>query len=126
MKKGLLYLLLFSYAVIIIKPVLPTLADITAHIFWYSKHIATVHYEHGKYHVHYEYAEAAKKEHSDKDANENRSPFSFSEHLVSRVTYHFSIIPLAPSYCKYLTPSYLNIYGDEDYPPPRSLRLSCI
>lgn len=61
MKIGLSYILLAIYAMIMIKPVMPSIADTFAHTLNYANHIATVHYEDGKYHVHHEYIEAAKK-----------------------------------------------------------------
>ena len=97
MKKGLLYLLLFSYAVIIFKPVMPTIADTMAHIFWYSHHMATVHYENGKYHVHLEYADAAKKGYPEKN-NVLKEELSNS-HLPTDITYDFTLeLPLKERY----------------------------
>ncbi|MEP7142817.1 MAG: hypothetical protein ABI707_08100 [Ferruginibacter sp.] len=62
MKRILSYLLLCIYATIMIKPVMPTITDMLAHLLNYSEHMATVHHSHGgKSHVHYEYIEAAKK-----------------------------------------------------------------
>ncbi len=67
MKKALLYLLLFAYTTFVCKPLLPFITDTIAHIFWYSEHVATVHYENGKYHVHLENIDAAKKSQSEKN-----------------------------------------------------------
>lgn len=61
MKRALLYLLIFSYTMIMFKLALPYLSDFISHTFWYAKHIATVHYENGKYHVHHEVIEDSKK-----------------------------------------------------------------
>ena len=120
MKKALLYLLLFSYTVIICRPVLPSVADAMAHIFWYSAHMATVHYEHGKYHVHYEYRQAAKKESPATGNSIPQSSGAASEHLaitpvclsVARPagTAHFPP-PLQRLFCTIL---------DSDIPPPRA------
>ena len=85
MKILLSYLLLCIYATIMIKPVMPTVSDIFAHIFNYQDHMLTVHHHHGKSHVHFEYIEAAKKD-SHGDAPINNIPKKAndsSEHLMS-------------------------------------------
>ena len=84
MKIFLSYLLLCIYATIMIKPVMPTIADSFAHILNYSEHIATVHYEDGKYHVHHEYIEAAKKNsHGDIPYNNTlKKTDSSNEHIM--------------------------------------------
>ena len=85
MKCILSYFLLFAYATIMIKPAIPTIADAFAHLLQYSDHIATVHHDHGEYHVHYEYLEAAKNNPSQENSTK---PSSFKkcsnedEHLV--------------------------------------------
>jgi hypothetical protein len=117
MKKALLYLLLFAYSTIVLKPVLPTISDTLAHIFWYSEHMATVHYEHGKYHVHLEYTEAAKKGYPEKN-NTLKEDESISIHLSPVYAYHFAVytctknkfllsastLPVAYRSCEYLPP----------------------
>ena len=90
MRKALLYLLLFAYTTIICKPVIPALSDCVAHIFWYSEHMATVHYEHGKYHVHYENVNEAKKGFPPKDAGLPKSADITTEHLLASTSYQFS------------------------------------
>lgn len=63
--KTISQLLLLVYAFGVLKPLSPIINDVLAHTFWKMQHIATVHYENGKYHVHTELAEEGKKqEHS--------------------------------------------------------------
>ncbi len=54
MKKQVATLLLVCYAVLLLRPLVPALQDVMAHMFWNSEHMATVHYENGEYHVHVE------------------------------------------------------------------------
>lgn len=56
MKRQISTLLLVCYATLLLRPLLPVLHDITAHILWKSDHMASVHFENGKYHVHLEIA----------------------------------------------------------------------
>jgi hypothetical protein len=51
--------------------------------------MSTVHYEHGKYHVHYEYADAAKKENTGKN-NGLRQADDSKEYLIAHKTFSFS------------------------------------
>ncbi|MEO6719411.1 MAG: hypothetical protein ABIN67_03555 [Ferruginibacter sp.] len=92
MKSILSYLLLCVYATILVKPVMPTLADTFAHILNYSDHITTVHHENGKYHVHYEYVEAAKKNSSEQAPYNNLSKklVDASEHVMLIATHNLS------------------------------------
>jgi hypothetical protein len=110
MRRVLLYLLLFSYTTIVFKPLYPSLADTIAHIFWYSHHVATVHYEHGRYHVHVENREASKKDGQATETNLPKSAtdtehlivtdgFEFSNQLIERPSFSImsSQLPLAKS-----------------------------
>lgn len=67
MKKAAAYIFLFAYIVMLIKPVTPIISDAIAHVFYYSQHMATVHYENGKMHVHQEMMKKAGEENSSKD-----------------------------------------------------------
>lgn len=62
MKIILSYAILAVYATIMIKPIMPTLADGFAHLLNYQDHIATVHKHNGKSHTHFEYIEAARNQ----------------------------------------------------------------
>ena len=119
MKRVLLYLLLFAYTVIVCKPVLPGIADGIAHIFWYSEHIATVHYEHGKYHLHYEYQDAAKKSYPEKDTSLPKSTNTDSEHFMADYT-DLTPAPLIINTYFPLLPSFLPCrHLNCDFPPPK-------
>jgi len=119
MRKALLYLFLFSYTTIVFKPLYPSIADIIAHVFWYSKHMATVHYEHGKYHVHYEYAQAAKNKYPEKDTHLSKLAYG-SEHLVTTDAYDICLSPVIKNKF-FITSSYLLVrHLNNDFPPPRA------
>ncbi len=55
-KTLIIYGLLCLYSFSLIKPVIPLLNDVIAHTFFKMQHLATVHFENGKYHVHQEVA----------------------------------------------------------------------
>lgn len=118
MKKALLYLLLFSYSIIVLKPVMPTLADTVAHVFWYSEHMATVHYENGRYHVHLEYADAAKKGSPEK--NNTLKEDEGAVHLNCTDNYSFGVFPFRQRVFYQFSSTLLDACVGDPYSPPRS------
>lgn len=119
MKKALLYLLLFTYSVNLVKPVLPYVKDTISHIFWYAEHMATVHYENGTCHVHYEALAAAKKNDPEKSSPVPKTGKEVSEHEMLVTKYEFSSSSL-------LKPPFSNSSADLPqnrvnnlYPPPK-------
>ena len=119
MKKGLFYLLLYSYSMVICKPILPFMTDTVAHIFCYSEHMATVHYEKGKYHMHYESLAAAKKVGTEKSPTANKTPKGSSEHVMIFSQFDFSIASFRNNgFCN----SFVSIphnWLSNSYPPPK-------
>jgi mannose-6-phosphate isomerase class I len=102
MKKQLAIILLFCYASVLLRPLVPVVSDFLAHTFWSSDHIATVHYENGHYHLHYELKEIHKND-SDpvqqlpekKSGNENVQVHL----LISEIDFSIDLISVnQPSY----------------------------
>ncbi|HMU71966.1 MAG TPA: hypothetical protein PKD93_04470 [Ferruginibacter sp.] len=83
MKRIPLYILLLSYSALMLKPVSPYISDTIAHIFYYAQHMATVHYENGKFHVHKEVIDVAKEEAAPKDQTSSKKDNSISDHLAT-------------------------------------------
>jgi hypothetical protein len=54
--KAIVYAFLCIYTFALLKPVMPIAKDIIAHTFFKMEHIAAIHFENGKYHVHQELA----------------------------------------------------------------------
>jgi hypothetical protein len=81
MKKQVATLLLVCYAAFLLRPLLPVLEDVMAHMLWKNEHIATVHYENGKYHVHLEISDA-----EEKSANTSKSLIKQIEPLTFHLT----------------------------------------
>ena len=117
----LLYIILLSYAVVMLKPVLPYINDVISHTFFYAHHMATVHYENGKYHVHYEIARDIKDQKSDKSTSSNLKKDNLTnEHLVpSSSNNNFIVADLATNYLLRPSPDLLNGNVKNNYPPPR-------
>ena len=83
MKRITLYILLLSYSALMLKPVSPYISDTIAHIFYFAQHMATVHYENGKFHVHKEVIDVAKEEAAPKDQTSSKKDNSISDHLAT-------------------------------------------
>jgi hypothetical protein len=56
---------------------MPAITDCLAHTFWKMNHVATVHYENGKYHLHAELEKAA-----DESETKNKAPKALSSETV--------------------------------------------
>ncbi len=122
MNRLLLYILLLSYITALIKPVMPYVSDGINHVFFYAHHMATVHYENGKYHIHRDLLNNSKEESTDKHSAPQKSNNANDEHLVSAMIIasiqefnfirpiYFITVPRVPS----------GISRDH-FPPPRRL-----
>ena len=120
MKFSLLYLLIYAYTSIIVKPLLPDISDFLAHTFNYSNHIATVHQHNGKYHVHSEHMEEQKKSGGEKSTHFFRDEVFSSEHLVTNNLYDFSIQDRKQIHFAIISPHICSSFLNKDIPPPKA------
>lgn len=119
----MLYMLLSCYTITIVKPLLPFISDFIGHVFFYTQHMATVHYENGNYHVHYETAKVAKEENDSKSpVPSSKKDNSTNEHVLTAINHFaFSIEIKAAEYALKATPSITAGTSKDNYPPPRVL-----
>ncbi len=117
--RKLAWLLIFSYTLLLLNPVMPVLMDLMAHTFWEQQHMLTVHEVNGKFHVHQEVSKAA--HHSHKEST-NSSKYEVLAY-VSQPTTVSNNEPVAyfertcyPSLAIYF-PSSSSL---SDYPPPKA------
>ena len=82
MKKLLLHIILFSYAIVMFKPAFPYLKDAVNHLVFYKQHMATVHFENGKYHVHAEITKNAKEDNSNKTVPSSKKENTSTDHIA--------------------------------------------
>jgi hypothetical protein len=120
MKRALSYLLLVAYSTVMLMPVLPYVSDSIAHTFWLYQHIATVHYEHGKYHTHYEAQTIAKKTNTDATNNNGKYNTNADEHVAVDTAYCITQPTIAlQHFCTYTALNY-QAHLQSDYPPPKA------
>lgn len=93
LKKIISYLVLFSYTIIILKPVLPVASDTLAHVFWKLEHISTVHSHDGDDHVHQEIIKTEAQDKQGKTTIPPRYEVSVNPHLITNISYDFLIVP---------------------------------
>jgi hypothetical protein len=120
MNKLFIYILLASYAIMIVRPVVPYISDTIAHTFWRYQHISTVHFENGKYHTHYEVLEAAKKTDPEKASHSGKTDTNIGEHFSTSSNYNISLPALSiVSSFPYSPSNICSTYLFFDYPPPK-------
>ncbi len=119
MKKTAAYIFLFAYVVLLCKPITPIISDAFAHAFYYSQHMATVHYENGKMHVHQELIKKAGEENSSKDQGLVKKSQATDECISPGNNQNaFQIISTNPSGIM-LSGLIINLSPDITTPPPR-------
>ena len=91
-QKGLVCILFFIYSLSLVKPVLPVISDTIAHIFWYSQHIATVHSEKGKYHLHIAVMKATDQKNQDQSIPFGKSEIKVNEHMANSFLISLTLI----------------------------------
>ena len=120
MKKTALYILLFAYTTVMLKPVAPYISDAVAHIFYYSQHMATVHYENGKLHVHKEIIDNAKKDDPAKENPSSKKENSANDHIGFLKNDEQQKFFIVISHINSLSPSLITNDLRRDYPPPKA------
>jgi len=123
-KKPLIYILLFFYAAVQLKPVTAVIMDVFEHTFFKMQHMATVHFENGHYHLHAELETINKEENTADKATEKSSSQKAetnSQHLLTKLNLNFktnsSLIPST-------IPSVLDVcsgFTQQKYLPPKTV-----
>ncbi len=103
-----------------LKPVSPYISDAVEHIFNYTQHMATVHYENGKYHVHKEIVDNAKKNNPVKETPSSKKEKSANDHIAIQQKQTAPDLPANISYQFTSSSNLHNNYLAADYPPPRA------
>ena len=105
---------------VMLKPVSPYISDAVAHIFYYTQHMATVHYENGKYHVHKELVDDAKQSNPEKEAPASKKENSANDHIAIQQKQTVPFLPVNISYQFSTASKLINNYLAGEYPPPRA------
>jgi hypothetical protein len=120
MKQIALYIILFSYSIVVLRPVSPYVSDAIEHIFNYTQHMATVHYENGKYHIHKELVDNTKQTNPAKETPSAKKENSQNDHISIKQNQSAQVLPLNFLHQTPSSSSLLNNCLAADYPPPRA------
>lgn len=120
MQRIALYIILFSYSMVMLKPVSPYISDAVSHVFYYTQHMATVHYENGKYHVHKEIVDNEKKNSPAKETSASKKQNSANDHITLLQKQTAQVLPVNTAYQIRLASVLPHNYLAGDYPPPRA------
>ena len=103
------------------KPAFPYLNDVIAHALFLQQHMATVHLENGKYHVHKEVIKDIKEENSGKNSlPEKKKSSSNYEYLALTNKSPLQVVSFSSSmYALYKKQHIASPYLAYNYPPPR-------
>ena len=105
---------------VMLKPVSPYIYDSVAHIFYYNQHMATVHYENGKMHVHNEIVNNTKKDQPAKEMPASKKENSTTDHISLQQKQSIQALALIKSYPIPLAANLLNNFLAAANPPPRA------
>ncbi len=119
MKQALLYLLLFAYTTVMLKPVLPIVSDLLAHTFWKWNHISTVHHHDGHDHVHFEIVKIEKENLPEKKDKIHINDLSANPHLSHKINFDFTLVLFKSDKFPAFKVSQMHSFLPVDAPPPR-------
>jgi len=120
MKKITTLILLFCYSMALIRPITPVIGDVIAHTFWRAQHMATVHFENGKYHVHYALQAAAKEDYGNKKSSSVKVDETLDIHIVVNNGLTLATDQTKLTFTPYNLGYYSSAFPEQDSPPPRA------
>jgi len=120
-----IWLLVAVYSCMPLKPILPFASDFIAHTFNEFDHVATVHFENGKYHVHADVVNDSKSKSSQQEAPVNDLDLKTDVHFAPEINFsfleHSTIIPETTKIALH-THAFVNGQSvSPNYPPPQVL-----
>lgn len=120
-RKAIVGIMLTAYVFGILKPLSPLLNDIFCHAFDKANHIATIHLENGKYHVHKEISAEIKNDvHQQKNIPDFSSEELLSLHLNSNPFYFSPSLNKTSVMYNKIGIRFSNAFSKTFNPPPRA------
>ena len=119
LKKGIVYTFLCIYSFALLKPVMPIVNDVIAHTFYKMQHLATVHFENGKYHVHTELTNDADQQKGDQKETSSGIYETLANHMNSSGAFEFNIYStIRSTTILYKTQHPVAVFIENPTPPP--------
>jgi hypothetical protein len=85
--------MLSVYVLAQLKPLSVVIKDVIDHTFFKMQHMATVHYENGKYHLHKELASSSEEDNRDRGKISVEKIIDFTHHLPLTITFTMAVLP---------------------------------
>ena len=122
MKKVVTYIVLVFYLVLQNSSLIIIAKDVIAHTFWKMEHLATIHYENGKYHLHNELKKVSEneKEKSQDQDNTIKADETPNPHLNENVRQDFKIIENIVPYPAENDKYFVAVFRKITTPPPQA------
>lgn len=118
-------LLVAVYSCMPLKPILPFASDFIAHTFNEFDHVASVHFENGKYHVHADVVNDSKSKNNRQEAPVNELDLKTDVHFAPEINFLFSEQSTTiPETAKIALQTHAFANGrsiSPNYPPPQVL-----
>ncbi|MCW3076027.1 MAG: hypothetical protein JWO32_636 [Bacteroidetes bacterium] len=123
MKKTFIYLLLLLYVAVQLKPITAVFEDVLAHTFYKAQHMATIHFENGKYHLHTDLKEIAEQDGSspsEKVPSNIKTNDTVSSHTTPEFIFQLNKQALAFQYLKGRSTTLPSAFLKISNPPPQA------
>lgn len=120
-KQAITCALVCVYSFALLKPVMPVVNDVVAHTFFKMQHLATVHYENGKHHLHVELLSGLDEQEKEPGRNIPSSIYETLANHIGNKTEVFDVdlslpSPTIPYKAKHL----LDVAIKNPTPPPKA------
>lgn len=123
MKKLFIYILLFFYVAVQLKPLTVVVQDVLAHTFFKASHMATIHFENGQYHLHAELKDISEKNNStpsEKAPSSQKTNDSVSSHTTPEFIFQLNKQVLLSQYLTGATNALPGAFLKISSPPPKA------
>lgn len=120
-KQTIIYAFICVYSFVLLKPVMPVVNDLFAHTFYKMQHLATVHYENGKHHLHVELSSKTDQKKEDSKGNVPSSIYETLANHIGNKTEELNIkISIPLTIIPYKTQHILDVFIKNPTPPPQA------
>ncbi len=120
-KQAIICALVCVYSFALLKPVMPVVNDLFAHTFYKMQHLATVHYENGKHHLHVELSSETDQKKEDSKGSVPPSIYETLANHIGTKTEELNIVISIPLIIiPHKTQHILDVFIKNPTPPPQA------
>lgn len=120
-KQAIICALVCVYSFALLKPVMPVVNDVVAHTFFKMQHMATVHYENGKHHLHVELLSGLDEQEKEPARNIPSSIYeTLSNHICTQEEEIEVYLFLRKTIIPHTAQHSFNVFIKDPTPPPKA------